>query len=237
MPNCLAYSATNRCQLPSLIASAPAMRPIGSPARSRSSTSKQMCHPAVHPCDEAAINVMPEREPCAAAERLELPSDVVVLKLPGRIGARHGCFRNIPRSRPREFYRGTDCPQVSSGFKGRPFAQVRGIGKRLPDLFRWVAEFSDENERPLFWALSYLRRASGAGRVLNIDAHHLFLFLSRRLPEPMPLGDVSEWTDYQRFSCVTWMRLPHVSCSIEILDAVTSVGGMVNSAPQAFIRS
>jgi hypothetical protein len=41
----------------------------------------------------------------------------------------------------------------------------------------------------------------------------------------------------QRINCVTWMRLPHVSFSIAILEAVTSVGGMVNSAPCGFIRS
>src|SRR5436309_128325 len=45
-PNCFAYSAFNRCQPPNFIASPPTMRPIGSPARSRSRTSKQMCHPA-----------------------------------------------------------------------------------------------------------------------------------------------------------------------------------------------
>src|SRR5258708_2216141 len=44
--NCFAYSAVNRCQPPNFLASAPAMRPIGSPARSRSRTSKQMCQPA-----------------------------------------------------------------------------------------------------------------------------------------------------------------------------------------------
>ena len=42
---------------------------------------------------------------------------------------------------------------------------------------------------------------------------------------------------YQRFSSVTWMRLPQVSFSMAILEAVTSVGGMVNSAPLAFMRS
>ena len=42
---------------------------------------------------------------------------------------------------------------------------------------------------------------------------------------------------YQRFSSVIWMRLPQVSFNMAILDAVTSVGGMVNSAPRAFMRS
>src|SRR5580704_5851392 len=44
-PNCFAYSVFNRCQ-PNFMASAPAIRPSGSPARSRSRTSKQMCQPA-----------------------------------------------------------------------------------------------------------------------------------------------------------------------------------------------
>src|SRR5207245_5060070 len=47
-PNCFAYSAFNRCQPPNFMASAPTIRPIGSPARSRSRTSKQMCQPAAH---------------------------------------------------------------------------------------------------------------------------------------------------------------------------------------------
>src|SRR5262245_12053032 len=45
-PNCFAYSTVNRCQPPNFMASAPTMRPIGSPASSRSRTSKQMCQPA-----------------------------------------------------------------------------------------------------------------------------------------------------------------------------------------------
>src|SRR5213592_786841 len=45
-PNGFAYSAFNRCQPPNFMASGPTMRPMGWPARSRSSTSKQMCHPA-----------------------------------------------------------------------------------------------------------------------------------------------------------------------------------------------
>src|SRR5260370_840841 len=45
-PNCLAYSAFNRCQPPNFIASPPTMRPMGVPLRRRSRTSKQVCHPA-----------------------------------------------------------------------------------------------------------------------------------------------------------------------------------------------
>src|SRR6266852_1952218 len=45
IPTCFAYSAFNPCP-PNFIASGPTMRPMGFPARSRSSTYKQMCHPA-----------------------------------------------------------------------------------------------------------------------------------------------------------------------------------------------
>jgi len=42
---------------------------------------------------------------------------------------------------------------------------------------------------------------------------------------------------YLQESCVSWMRLPQVSFNMLIFEAVTSVGGMVNSAPRAFMRS
>ena len=45
-PNCFAYSAFKRCQPPNFIVSGPTRRPMGRPARCRSSTSKQMCQPA-----------------------------------------------------------------------------------------------------------------------------------------------------------------------------------------------
>jgi hypothetical protein len=45
IPNCFAYSAFSRCQPPNFRTSAPTIRPIGSPARNRSRTSKQMCQP------------------------------------------------------------------------------------------------------------------------------------------------------------------------------------------------
>src|SRR5215467_2398871 len=44
--NRFAYSAFNRCQPSKFMASGPTMRPIGESARSRSSTSRQMCQPA-----------------------------------------------------------------------------------------------------------------------------------------------------------------------------------------------
>ena len=42
---------------------------------------------------------------------------------------------------------------------------------------------------------------------------------------------------YQRASCVIWIRLPQVSFSMAMVEPVTSVGGIVNSAPRALMRS
>ena len=42
---------------------------------------------------------------------------------------------------------------------------------------------------------------------------------------------------YHFISCVTWTRLPQPSVSTVIFEPVVSVGGLVNSAPLAFIRS
>ena len=39
------------------------------------------------------------------------------------------------------------------------------------------------------------------------------------------------------FTAYAQLRLPQVSFKMAILEAVTSVGGMVNLAPRAFIRS
>ena len=43
--------------------------------------------------------------------------------------------------------------------------------------------------------------------------------------------------DYHRASCTSCTRLPQVSFSMAIVDPVTAVGGIVNSAPRALIRS
>ena len=91
-PNCLAYSAFSRCQPSNFMASPPAMRPMGVPLRRRSRTSKQMCHPAAPHGDEAAIDVVPQRQARAAARGFEFPPDIAVLKQPGSVGSRHCCF-------------------------------------------------------------------------------------------------------------------------------------------------
>src|SRR2546422_1741145 len=48
---------------------------------------------------------------------------------------------------------------------------MRRVSKRLPDFFRRVAQFSDENERPLLSVLSYLRSAGRTRCVLFAIGH------------------------------------------------------------------
>ena len=59
--------------------------------------------------------------------------------------------------------------------------------------------------------------------------------------EPKRIGTIrspaAERPPYQRASWVIWMRLPQVSFTWAMVEPVTSVGGMVNSAPRALMRS
>src|SRR6516165_9008878 len=124
-PNCFACSAFNRCQPPNFMASAPTMRPTGSPARSRSRTSKQMCQPAA-PHEIKRRSVVPEREARAAAGRLELPPEVAatpaVLEQPRRLGPLHGGLGDLRRRRSHrgELHRGCvlTVPRLPSASKG-----------------------------------------------------------------------------------------------------------------------
>ena len=63
------------------------------------------------------------------------------------------------------------------------------------------------------------------------------IFLCHRDSAPTGVGDPPERLLYQRFSCAIWIRLPQVSFTMAMVEPVTFVGGIVNSAPAAFIRS
>jgi hypothetical protein len=123
-------------------------------------------------CDEAASDVGPQRQARAATPGFEFPPHIVVtpvvLKRLGSVGSRHSCFGKMRRGRSHggELHRGSSRTQVRIGYKGSPLAQMRRVGKRLPDSFRRVAQFSDENERPLLALLSYLRPAGRTRCVL-----------------------------------------------------------------------
>src|SRR3989441_8844216 len=118
----------------------------------------------------------------AATEGFEFPPDSlgapVVLKHLGSVGSRHCCFGNLRRGRSHrgELHRGSNRTQAPIGFKGSPLAQMRWVGKRLPDFFRRVAQVSDENERPLLSVLSYLRPA-GRSRCVLLAIGHLLLLV------------------------------------------------------------
>src|SRR6266852_2993091 len=120
--------------------------------------------------NEAAIDVGPQRQARGATKGFEFPPHIevtpVVLEHLGSVGSLHCCFGNMRRGRSHrgELHRGSNRTQAPIGFKGSPLAQMRWVGKRLPDLFRRVAQFSDENERPLLSILSYPRPAGRTRR-------------------------------------------------------------------------
>src|SRR3954454_3522970 len=108
------------------------------------------------PRDEAAINVVPEREARTATKGFEFPPDIAVLKHRRNFGSRHRCYLQPARSHPGEIHRGSDCSRALIDLKGCPLTQLRRIGKCLPGFFRRVTQFSDEYKRPLLSDLSYL---------------------------------------------------------------------------------
>src|SRR6266508_6076021 len=117
----------------------------------------------------------------AATKGFEFPPDIeatpVVFKHLGSVGSRHCCFGNLRRGRSHrgELHRGSNRTQAPIGVEGRPLAQMRRVGKRLPDFFRRVAQLSDENKRPLLSVLSYLRPAGRTRCVLLAIGHPLLL--------------------------------------------------------------
>src|SRR3984893_17446314 len=132
------------------------------------------------PRDEAAIDVVPQSQARAATQSFEFPPDIVVLKHLGGVGARHSCFQRRGRSHPGE-RQGSNRTQVAISLEGSPLPQMCRVGKRLPDFFRRVAQFSDEDERPLVLTvlspvLSYLRPA-GWTRCVVLEIAHLFLLI------------------------------------------------------------
>src|SRR5947209_7744837 len=127
--------------------------------------------------DEAAIDLGPERQARAAPKRFEFPPVIAVLEHLESVGSRHFCFHRSGRTHPREVH-GSDGTQASIDIKGRPLAQMRRIGERLPHLFRRVTQLSAKNERPLVSILSYLRLARGTRCVLLGIGHLLLLVLA-----------------------------------------------------------
>src|SRR6266481_3912607 len=122
--------------------------------------------------DKAPADVGPQRQARAATKGFEFPPHIVVtpvvLQHLGRDGLRHFGFGNVRlrRCHRGELHRGSNRTQAPIGVEGSPPPQMRWVGKRLPDFFRRVAQFSHENERPLLSVLSYLRPAGRTRCVL-----------------------------------------------------------------------
>ena len=100
------------------------------------------------PGDEASIDAVPKLEPSAAAERLEFPPDVAILKHLG-VGLRHFCFERRGCSHPGELHRSNAArlPSVSKGARSRSCAgSVRACqtfsGEWRRSLTRMSAHFS-----------------------------------------------------------------------------------------------
>src|SRR5205807_978990 len=92
------------------------------------------------------------------------------------------------RCHPRELHLVSNCTQAPIGVERRPFAQMRRLGKRLPDFFRRVAQLSDENERPHLSILFYLRPAGWTRCVLLAIGHFaLLVFLFIRVDGSSPM--------------------------------------------------
>jgi hypothetical protein len=132
--------------------------------------------------DEPAIDVVPQCQARAASKTFQFPTEVlpapVVLKQLRSIGSCHDGLGNLLRGRSYcgEFYFGSNVAQIAIGLKGRPLAQLRRVGQCLPDFLRRVAQFSDQNERPLRSVLPYLRPAGGT-RFVRVAIFHLFFLV------------------------------------------------------------
>src|SRR5262245_10149122 len=113
------------------------------------------------PRDEAAIDVVPERESRAASERLELPAKIAVtpavLEQLRRLCPLHGGLRDLLRRRShrRELHL-SNRREAAVGVERRPFTQLLRVRQRFPDLLRRMAQFADENERPVLSVLENL---------------------------------------------------------------------------------
>lgn len=128
------------------------------------------------PRDEAAIDAVPQPQARATTEGFEFPPDIVVLKQLGSVGSRHCCWQRRGRSHPGEIQLGSNRTQAPIGYEGSLLAQMRRVGERLPDFFRRVAQFSDQNESPLLSVLSCLRPA-GRARCVRLAIDHLLLLV------------------------------------------------------------
>jgi hypothetical protein len=162
--------------------SGPTMRPRGWPARSRSSTSKQMCQPAAPIAMNRrsmlcqSVSRVPPR-----SQRLQFPADLVfapgILERPRRVRSLHLGLGNVRRRRSHRRERcSADGTEVPVRIERSPFAQMLGVRNGRPNLRRSVGQVANENERPLLSIPLDLSARSGSRRVRLTAAHVLFPF-------------------------------------------------------------
>src|ERR1700689_4221870 len=83
------------------------------------------------PGDEAAIDVVPQRQARAATGRFEFPPDVTVLPHLGSVSPRPRRFERRRPSPPGELHR-SNRTQAPVDVEGRPLPQMLRVGQRLP---------------------------------------------------------------------------------------------------------
>src|SRR6202051_1527520 len=69
------------------------------------------------PRDEAAIDVVPQRQARAATKGFEFPPDIAVLERLGSVGSRHRCYLRPARSQRGEIQSGSDRSQAPVDLK------------------------------------------------------------------------------------------------------------------------
>ena len=116
------------------------MRPIGSREGTVQHVEADVPAGRAHR-DVPAVDVVPEREPRAAARAASAPSGCpwppqLYSSSSGRVGPLHAVSVTMRRRRPhgRERHGGPTVAEAPIGIERRPFAQMLGLGERLPDL-------------------------------------------------------------------------------------------------------
>jgi hypothetical protein len=133
------------------------------------------------PGDEAALDVVPECEARAVAERLELPTDVIatpaVLEQTRCLGPLDDALGDLRR---RCSYGGeldgSNRSQVPARVERCPLGEVRRVRQRLPDQRGRVTELSNEDERPLVALLLDSRARGWTWHILLAVGHRFFPF-------------------------------------------------------------
>src|SRR5262245_44446111 len=95
--------------------------------------------------DWSSVDAGPQLQARVVTDSIEFPTDItatlVVHQHLGSVGSRRFGLGNVLRGRyhSSELHRYSDRTQAPIGVDGRPLAQMRWVGQRLPNFFRRVA--------------------------------------------------------------------------------------------------